>query len=49
MENIIKSLSGLSMALLTRALGWSVHQVESFLAGVRRDMMNPHIHAYYNM
>ncbi|ROT42580.1 S-adenosyl-L-methionine-dependent methyltransferase [Sodiomyces alkalinus F11] len=48
-ENITKGVSGLSMALFTRALGWSVDQVDTFLTSVKRDMASPHIHAYYNI
>ena len=42
-------LSGLSMAVLTRCLGWSVEQVEVFLASVKKDLKNKHIHAYWPM
>ncbi|KAH6876405.1 S-adenosyl-L-methionine-dependent methyltransferase [Thelonectria olida] len=46
-SNITDGLSGLSMALFTRALGWSQEEVEVFLVNVRRDMNNKSIHAYW--
>jgi len=47
LANIDGGLEGLSMALLTRGCGWSKEEVLAFLAGVRRDMRNPRIHAYW--
>ncbi|KAF4976803.1 hypothetical protein FZEAL_6584 [Fusarium zealandicum] len=46
-HNIAGELSGLSMALFTRGLGWSSQQVEVFLASVRTDMKDRRIHAYW--
>ncbi|KAM6524610.1 hypothetical protein FALCPG4_010219 [Fusarium falciforme] len=46
-HNIAGELSGLSMALFTRALGWSPEQVEVFLAKVRTDMKDRRIHAWW--
>ncbi|KAI8666768.1 hypothetical protein NCS57_00903500 [Fusarium keratoplasticum] len=46
-HNIAGELSGLSMALFTRALGWSSEQVEVFLANVRTDMKDRRIHAWW--
>ncbi|CAI4215916.1 unnamed protein product [Parascedosporium putredinis] len=46
-ENIAGGASGLSLALFTRGLGWTAQEVEVFLAGVRKDMMNVHMHTYY--
>ncbi|KAK1755439.1 S-adenosyl-L-methionine-dependent methyltransferase [Echria macrotheca] len=48
-ENIAGGLQGLSMALFTRGLGWSAEQLEVFLAGVRKDMKDTRIHAYYSI
>ncbi|KAK7415022.1 hypothetical protein QQX98_006159 [Neonectria punicea] len=46
-HNIADGLSGLSMALFTRALGWSSEEVEVFLSHVRIDMKNKQIHAWW--
>ncbi|KAF4991902.1 hypothetical protein FDECE_13868 [Fusarium decemcellulare] len=46
-HNIAGELSGLSMALFTRALGWSSEEVEVFLAKVRTDMKDRRIHAWW--
>ncbi|EXJ92136.1 hypothetical protein A1O3_00686 [Capronia epimyces CBS 606.96] len=43
------SLSGISMALFTRGLGWTVPELETFLIDVRKDMKNTSIHAYWPM
>lgn len=48
-ESTITNLSGMSVALFTRALGWSAEELEIFLADVRKDMKNPRIHAYWPM
>lgn len=48
-HNIAGELSGLSMALFTRALGWSSEQVEVFLTKVRTDMKDRRIHAWWPM
>ncbi|KAK2751926.1 hypothetical protein FQN55_008668 [Onygenales sp. PD_40] len=47
LANIGGSLEGLSLALLTRGLGWSKEQVHAFLPEVRRDLHNQKIHAYF--
>jgi hypothetical protein len=44
-----ESTSGISMALFTRGLGWSVEELEVFLVDVRREMKSTKIHAYWNM
>ena len=49
LANIADSLSGLSMALFTRGLGWTAQEVEVFLVEVRRDMKNRRIHAWWPM
>ncbi|KAL2682431.1 hypothetical protein Neosp_006882 [[Neocosmospora] mangrovei] len=46
-HNIAGELSGLSMALFTRALGWSSEEVEVFLTNVRTDMKDRRIHAWW--
>lgn len=51
-ENLLGGLAGFSLALLTRpreenGLGWSVEEVERLLAGVRRDLRDGGIHAYF--
>ncbi|KAM0425327.1 hypothetical protein ACHAPT_009383 [Fusarium lateritium] len=48
-HNIAGELSGLSMALFTRALGWSSEQVEVFLTSVRTDMKDRRVHAWWPM
>ncbi|MCJ1361934.1 hypothetical protein MMC16_001035 [Acarospora aff. strigata] len=47
--NILDALQAVTLALFTRVLGWSAEEVEVLLAGVRRDLKNPRIHAYYNL
>ncbi|ROT34441.1 S-adenosyl-L-methionine-dependent methyltransferase [Sodiomyces alkalinus F11] len=46
-ENIVGGLSGLSLALFTRGLGWNLTEVEVFLAGVRKSMRNTNVHAWW--
>ncbi|RGP69176.1 methyltransferase domain-containing [Fusarium sporotrichioides] len=46
-ENLGNGASGLSLALFTRALGWTAEQVEVFLVDVRRDMKNRAIHGWW--
>ena len=48
-EDLGKGASGLSMALFTRALGWTRQEVEIFSAKVRNDMKNRDIHGYWPM
>ncbi|KAL2268072.1 hypothetical protein VTJ83DRAFT_2918 [Remersonia thermophila] len=45
--NIGSGLYGLSVALFTRVLGWSIEELEVLLAGVRKELSNRHIHAYW--
>ncbi|KAF5247810.1 hypothetical protein FAUST_594 [Fusarium austroamericanum] len=42
-----KGLEALSIAVLTRVLGWSQEEVTVFLAKVRKDINNKAIHAYW--
>lgn len=48
-ENIASGLEGLSMAILTRAHGWTKSEAEIFLTSVRKEMKDPKIHAYLPM
>jgi hypothetical protein len=49
LENFSDGLSGLSMAVFTRGLGWSQEELEVFLIEVRKSMKDPKIHGYYPM
>jgi hypothetical protein len=40
-------LEALSIAVLTRVLGWSQEEVVVFLSKVRKDFNNKSIHAYW--
>ncbi|KAK4457559.1 Phosphoethanolamine N-methyltransferase 1 [Cladorrhinum samala] len=46
-ENFCGGIYGLSVALFTRALGWTKEELEVFLVDVRKDLRNKHIHAYW--
>ncbi|KAF9872378.1 methyltransferase domain-containing protein [Colletotrichum karsti] len=46
-ENLGNGLSGLSLALFTRALGWSAEELELFLMDVRKDMKDRSIHGWW--
>ena len=48
-EQALMGLEGLVLRLFTQALGWSIPEVEVFLVGLRKDIKNPNIHAYYNL
>ena len=49
LANVDSGLEGLSMALLTRGLGWSRDEVLTFLAEVRQQLRNRTVHAYWKM
>jgi hypothetical protein len=49
LENVEPGLEGLSMAIFTRALGWSKQETEVFLMGVRKDLKNTKIHCYWEI
>lgn len=49
LENFGSGLSGLSMALYTRGLGWTTEEVEAFLVDVRKSMRDRSVHGYYPM
>lgn len=44
-----RELEGLSLALFTRVLNWSVEDLQELLTGVRADMANPDYEMYCNM
>lgn len=48
-QNVAGGLSGLSMALFTRILGWSAEEVEVFAAKARHDMKDRRVHAWWPM
>jgi hypothetical protein len=47
----MKVLSALSLAVFTREgfLGWTVEELEVLLAGVRKDLRDRKVHAYWRM
>ncbi|KAJ9137108.1 S-adenosyl-L-methionine-dependent methyltransferase [Pleurostoma richardsiae] len=48
MENFSWGCESMSLALFTRALGWSADEVRVFMARVRQDLRNRKMHAYWN-
>lgn len=48
-EDFLENLDGVSMKLFTGVLGWSVDELNTFVAGVRKDFEDPTIHAYMTM
>ena len=53
-ENVMSALGALTLAIFTRpaaegGLGWSSGEVEVLLKGVREDLRNTDIHAYWRM
>lgn len=49
MVNMLQGLHGLTMAPLTRGLGWSMEEVERFLVDVRNDVKDTKVHCYWPM
>jgi hypothetical protein len=49
MENLLQAVQALSLMSFTAGLGWSVVEVETLLALVRKDLKNRDIHAYWPM
>ncbi|KAK3680775.1 S-adenosyl-L-methionine-dependent methyltransferase [Podospora appendiculata] len=45
--NFTEGLNAMSVALLTRGLGWTAEEVEILLIDVRKDIKNKSIHAYW--
>ncbi|KAG0132774.1 S-adenosyl-L-methionine-dependent methyltransferase [Tuber indicum] len=48
MVNFLDGLEALTMALFTRALGWTPDDVKTFLVEVEKDIKNKNIHSYLN-
>lgn len=49
LQNVDTGLGGISMAIFTRALGWSKEETEVFLVDVRKDLKDTKIHCYWEM
>ncbi len=47
LQNMLDGVHAFSVALFTRALGWSAEEVEVFLADVRKDITNKRVHSYW--
>jgi hypothetical protein len=47
-ENFSWGCESMSLALFTRALGWSADEVRVFMALVRQDLRNRRMHGYWN-
>ncbi|KAJ5157639.1 uncharacterized protein N7482_008739 [Penicillium canariense] len=47
--SLLMAVEAYSLALFTRVLGWSNNDTQVFLAGVRRDLRNPHVHTYCHL
>ena len=47
-ENFSWGCESMSLALLTRVLGWSADEVTVFMALVREDLRNRKLHGYWN-
>lgn len=48
-QNMLQGAEALTLALFTRALGWTPQEVEIFLVDIRRDLCDPRIHAFIPM
>jgi len=46
-HDLCGGIQGLSVALFTRVLGWSIEELEVLLAGVRKDFRNRNQHGYF--
>lgn len=44
--NMLDAIESYSLALFTRVLGWSSEEVQVFLAGVRRELVDRSLHIY---
>ncbi|POR38686.1 Methyltransferase [Tolypocladium paradoxum] len=54
LSNTLNVLVGLSLRIFTRSveeggLGWLKEELDVYLACVRKDLMNPQVHAYWNI
>lgn len=47
-ENFSWGCESMSLALFTRALGWTAKEVSDFMLQVRADLRNKRFHAYWN-
>jgi len=46
--DLLKGLEGVSIKVL-KALGWTIEEIQAFLPGVRKDLMDTSIHSYCQM
>jgi hypothetical protein len=46
LQNMSEGIGSLGTAAFTRVLGWSPERLETFLAGVRKDLGNRDTHSY---
>lgn len=44
--NMLEGMETYTLALLTRAFGWSADEVRIFLSGVREEILNRKLHLY---
>lgn len=49
MVNYLESLEAMTFALFTSVFGWSIEEIQVFLAGVRKDVRRKDVHAYFHM
>ena len=47
--NFLDGLPAFTLAIFTRILNWSMEETEVMMAGVRNDIQNKSIHAYFPM
>ncbi|OBT51722.1 hypothetical protein VE04_07555 [Pseudogymnoascus sp. 24MN13] len=47
MENLLSNLEGMTMRVFQKALGWTPEEVSVFLVGVRKEIRDRSIHAYW--
>ena len=48
-QNLLDGIHAMSMAILTRGLGWTPEAVEMLLMGVRNNLKNRRIHGYVDV
>lgn len=46
-HNLMSNLEGMMMRLFHKGLGWTEDEITVFLAYLRKDIKNPHMHAYW--
>ncbi len=49
MMSLLEVAHGITMTVFTKAMGWSVEEVEVLLAQVRKDLQDKRIHAFLTM